>query len=133
MKNNVVIEELDDRRWERSVVFQEFLRIAEVKNLLEKETTEVSADDYELSADDEYWAQAAQYVTDSLEQEEQERINYEEDEKKFSEMATSLMKKAEALLSEGNAAEAFEVEQKIWQIKHNLRKMKQIANSQTEE
>lgn len=135
MSNDIIIEEFDDRRWERSVVFQEFVRIAEAKDLLHKDVgcESCAAEDDKLSTTENDWEEATQYVIDCEEQEEQEKINYKEDEKKFSELASSLMKKAEALLDEGKAAEALEVERKIWQIKHNLRKMKQIAKSQTEE
>jgi len=142
MSNDIIIEEFEDRRWMRSEVFQELIRVAGAKKLLEKDancgTCGEDAEDGSdlkdnyrvLDVDDDYWTEAIQYVSDSAAEEE---INYAEDEKKFSELAISLMKKAEKLLDEGNAAEALEVERKIWQIKHNLRKMKQIANSQVEE
>ena len=139
MSNDIIIEEFEDRRWMRSEVFQELMRVAEVKDLLHKDAEcsecDIDANDEHcgFEADDDYWAEAMQHVVDCSKEELDCQMNYKEDEGKFSALALSLMKEAEVLLDEGNAAGAFEIEKKVWQIKHNLRKMKQIANSQLEE
>jgi hypothetical protein len=117
--SEIIIKDFDDRRWMRSEVFGELVRIANEENWFTKEAEKHAAcPGCQCQSEDNF----DDDVEADLAENEEFKKAYEEDKKKFAEFAGILFKKAERLTKQGDHAEAFKLERRARLIKDELRK-----------
>jgi len=144
MSNQIIIKEFDDRRWMRSEVFQELMKIASKEEGCGCECDKEqdcdncgcgqASDDEELLVFDQLGFTGDPMNEDMMEdnsteiaKEKSMSEQFDEDEAEFSEIVSRLSDEAEELIEEGKTAEAFVIERKVRQIKYNLREMEKLA------
>lgn len=142
--NSIIIEDFDDRRWERSIVYQELLKIAKNKNMLkiseewpkmeddlETEPEREQKSEPELDLKEESSENDEMYFED--EESEEDKRQFEEDYEKYSRIMNNMLKNSEDLYSEGRREEAILLEKKAYAISLNLDKMREVVMSKKTE